>query len=180
MISTVNICIREYNECDIQAHCNAVISSLTELNKWFSWAKPDYCLCDSYEFITNQNQRKKGDKYDYAIIDSDSGEFLGSCGLNIIDTYKQTVTMSYWIKSDKCGRHIMTKAANQLKDKGFKEHGFSEIEIRVAYCNPASKHVAENIGATPVDEDFEVIDGHGEKHKGIRYTVRCESKSDPK
>lgn len=173
----VNICIREYNECDIQAHCNAVISSLTELSKWFTWAKPDYCLCDSYDFIVNQDKRKQEKRYDYAIVDKDNGEFLGGCGLRQIENGNNHTEMSYWIRTDKSSRGVMKDAVKQLKHKGCNELKLREIEIHIAYCNPASKYIAENIGAIPIEENFEIKDPYGGKHRGTKYIVKCESKS---
>lgn len=174
VVSMSDTSLREYGDYDAQPHCNAVISSLAELRKWFTWAKPDYCLCDSYEFIEHQSKRKTEERYDYAIVNSESGEFLGSCGLTRVKTTDDTervASMSYWIRTDKSGGGRMKKAIKKLKQMGFDKHNFDIIEIDVAYCNMRSIHIAEGIGAKP-QREIAIKGGDGKEHKGRRYVVK--------
>ncbi|MBI4296278.1 MAG: GNAT family N-acetyltransferase [Chloroflexi bacterium] len=168
----MSIEIRQYDPKDAESHYAAVEASIESLKKWFSWASPNYCLCDSIKFIKDQPNRENMEKYDYAIFDADDSGFLGSCGLTKVRTYngEQIASMSYWRRQDSNKRHVMREAVIKVKEKAFKELGIKRIEIDIAYCNKASIKVAESVGAKP-ERDIPIRGGDGRIHEGVRYVI---------
>jgi ribosomal-protein-serine acetyltransferase len=164
--------IDQYHMEYAEKHCAAVRASIEGLKEWFTWVVPNYCLCDSIKFIEDQSKQKNQNKYEYAIIDNDDGEFLGSCSLTKVKTYngEQIASMSYWRNQKSKKEHIGTIAANKLKNKAFDELGINRIEIDIAHCNKRSIGVAKNIGAKP-ERDILIRGGDGKMHVGIRYVI---------
>lgn len=168
----MNIEIRPYRLNDAESHCAAVKASIECLSKWFTWASPNYCLCDSIKFIKDQSNQENKVKYNFAIIDNHDDEFLGSCGLTKVKTYneEQVASMSYWRRQDSDKRRVMWQAIEKLKEKAFNELGIKRIEIDIAYCNKASIEVAKKIGAEP-ERDIPIRGGDGKIHEGTRYVL---------
>jgi len=168
----MNIVLKPYCLDYADCHYAAVKASIECLKKWFTWASPDYCLCDSIKFIEDQSSQENKGKYNFAIFDSDDGEFLGSCGLTKVKTYngEQVASMSYWRRQDSNKKHVMGQAANKLKDEAFNNLGIKRIEIDIACCNKKSIGVATEIGAK-CERDIPIRGGDGKIHKGIRYIL---------
>ena len=164
--------IRYYNKEDAKDHCEAVKASLNALKTWFTWAKPDYCLCDSIKFIEEQFCLPNVDKYEFAIIDEEDGQFMGSCSLTRVKTYngQRIASMSYWRRQDSAKKHVASCAANKLKNKAFHDYGIERIEIDIADCNEYSRKVAYMIGAHP-ERNIQICGGDGKRHCGKRYVI---------
>ncbi len=142
----MKIKLRRYELEYAKEHCAAVKASIECLKKWFTWASPDYCLCDTIKFIEGQSNRRNEGKYDYAIIDIDDNEFLGSCGLAKVKTHnnEQIASMSYWRRQDTKKSHVMKEAWEEVESEALKL-GIKRIEIDVAHCNEPSKKLLLNI-----------------------------------
>jgi RimJ/RimL family protein N-acetyltransferase len=163
--------IRTYELKDVESHCNAVKMSIESLKKWFSWAKPNYCLCDSIKFINEQLDPNNKEKFNYAIIDTDDekNQLVGSCGLRIIKTYngERIASMSYWCREDRQGQHITRCAVKQLLDKA-KNLPIVRIEIDAAHCNVGSEKIAKRFGNPERDITIWSEDDY-KKHDATRY-----------
>ncbi len=173
----MKIKLRRYELEYAKEHCAAVKASIECLKKWFTWASPDYCLCDTIKFIEGQSNRRNEGKYDYAIIDIDDNEFLGSCGLAKVKTHnnEQIASMSYWRRQDTKISHVMKEAWEEVESEAFKL-GIKRIEIDVAHCNEPSKKVAaEHFGAKS-ERDIPIRGGDGKIHDGRRYVIDCPTK----
>jgi len=166
----VMITVRQYIPTDAENHYDAVKASIERLAKWFSWAKPNYCLCDSIEFIESQSEQE--DKRHYAIVGGTcSSKFLGSCSWSRVETYdnKWTVSLSYWRRQDSKEKNVMGRAVRQVVDLAFKE-GIQRVEIDIADCNLRSIKVACDVNAVP-ERSVTVNGGDGKKHRGKRYVI---------
>ena len=166
--------IRYYNRDNLEdaiAHTEAVKSSLDWLCTWFTWAKANYCLCDSINFINGiPNQEAEGQR-SFVIYDVDDNEFLGSLGLSTMKTYngERIASISYWRNQRTAKRGFMEDAVNMLISKAYSEFGFTRIEIDVGDCNIPSQQLASKVAK--LERDIEVKAADGRYHHGKRFVV---------
>ncbi|MFC1907170.1 GNAT family N-acetyltransferase [Chloroflexota bacterium] len=169
---------REYKLEDAKDHYEAVRASLDTISKWFSWAKPDYCLCESIQFMKDQVDQKLKGKHAYAIYDTDNEKrFLGNCSFNLgCENGEITATMSYWRRQDinKCG--IMYPALKDVIKIAFEDFNANRIRIDIAHCNIASikttLKIMKNMKKT--ERDIPIEGGDGKIHKGTSYLLSRE------
>jgi RimJ/RimL family protein N-acetyltransferase len=134
--------IRRYEISDACKHYEAVCESRDDLKRHFSWCHDDYSLEESEKFMLRTcSDWKSGQQYHFAIVDSKSDDFLGSCSLQNRGVW----WMNYWVRSKKSGHGIAKAAVIQLKDWAFGNLKPDKIHIRVAKCNEKSRHVAQSI-----------------------------------
>jgi len=127
----------------------AVQVSKDELIPWMDWCHPDYSIEVSMRWLRSLPQAwEQGKNYQFSIIDNESRQFLGSCGLNHINQYYLIANLGYWIRSDRNGENLATKATNLVAQFGFQQLGLRRIEIVTGEENWASRRVAEKAGAS--------------------------------
>ena len=92
-------------------------------------------------FIEHWQQREYGI---WAIVESDSSEMIGYCGLRYLDELKE-VELVYGLAKAYWGRNIMTKAAKAAVCWGFEVAKLERIVALVLPDNHASKRVIEKL-----------------------------------
>lgn len=144
-----NILLRPPKPEDAQGFHEAVLVSIPELSPWMEWINDDYSIEVPIAFIKDQPESWANDaNYQFAVIDSNTGDILGGCGLNQINRYYRMANLGYWIRSDRTKSGIATEAARLVARFGFEELGLLRIEIVTGVENWASRKVAEKAGAT--------------------------------
>jgi RimJ/RimL family protein N-acetyltransferase len=84
----------------------------------------------------------------YALVDRDSGEMVGECGLVHVELKLPEVELAYYVVRDRWGRGYATEAARACLDHGFADLGLDRI-IAIAWPeNGASHRVMEKAGMT--------------------------------
>jgi len=127
----------------------AVKVSKADLIPWMDWCRQDYSIEVSFEWLRIlPTAWDQGKNYQFAIIDKESDQFLGSCGINHINQYYLIANLGYWIRSDRKGEGIATEATKLVAQFGFQQLGLRRIEIVTGEENWASRRVAEKAGAT--------------------------------
>jgi RimJ/RimL family protein N-acetyltransferase len=101
-----------------------------------------------------------GTWYDFAITRVGSAAFLGRVGLDRITT-SRTANIGYWVRTGQTGQGIATAAVRLVASFAFEDLGLRRLELLIALENPASRRVAEKVGAT-----FEGILPAGPRDKG--------------
>lgn len=81
-----------------------------------------------------------------AIVDKDTQEFIGWCGLDHRDKTQKAPAIFYLLKTDHWGKGLATEVAQSLLDYAFSELRLPEIAGKTALENLASKRVMEKIG----------------------------------
>ncbi len=81
-----------------------------------------------------------------AIIDKDSGEFIGWCGLDHLDPTNKNPVLFYLLKEKFWGKGLATEAAGALLGYAFEELALPRIDSGAALQNIPSKRVMEKIG----------------------------------
>ena len=78
-----------------------------------------------------------------AIVDADSGEFLGTIGWWWV---ADNVQLGYWVKREARGRGVATRALHLLSRWAFAELGAVRVQLLTEPENRASQRVAEKAG----------------------------------
>jgi RimJ/RimL family protein N-acetyltransferase len=88
-----------------------------------------------------------GTWYDFAISRVGSPAFLGRVGLDRITT-SGTANVGYRVRTGHTGQGIATVAVWLIAQFAFEDLGLQRLELLIALDNPASRRVAEKVGAT--------------------------------
>jgi len=81
-----------------------------------------------------------------AIIDKDTQEFIGWCGLDHLDQTKKNPVLFYLLKAGYWGKGLATEAGRAVLGYAFSELDLVRIDSGAAFENIASKRVMEKIG----------------------------------
>ncbi len=122
---------------------SAVQASLTELQVFMPWATSDYGPAEARQWMFGEFN--PGEE-PFIILDADD-EIIGSCGLGPIDQLNRVIELGYWVRSDRTGQGIATRAAHLLTRHAIDNRGAMRVEIHMSVENPGSRRVAENVGA---------------------------------
>ncbi len=140
--------IRRYCADDIPLLFEAARESTNEMLAWLSWCHPNYTVEESRSFILScETAWNEKTRFAFAILDVNSGLFLGGVGLNQINRNHSFANLGYWVRSSQSGRGVATAATLLAAEFGFEDLGLNRIEILTAIGNVASQRVAEKAGA---------------------------------
>jgi RimJ/RimL family protein N-acetyltransferase len=171
-LAAAGIAIRCLGVEDAAGLFAAVQESLRELCAWMVWCHPQYTLNESLAFARDcAASWSNGSAYTFAIIDSVTGEFLGSVGLNRIDCTHKFANLGYWVRTGRTGRGIATNAVALAARFGLRDLGLKRIEIVVPVGNELSQRVAEKLGAQREGLLRQRILLHGEPHDAVLYSL---------
>jgi RimJ/RimL family protein N-acetyltransferase len=163
--------LRPYTSEDKDVHCEAVNETRTDLSKWFSWCDKDkeYVSEESRKFIEERAKHLgRCGKYDFAIIDCETGYLLGSCGLQVDENDGTVANISYWVRNCATGQCVATRAVKLLLCFGFESLCLSKIIFKMATCNKGSRRVAEKVGAKLVEEN-DILPVKNTIYEAVRY-----------
>jgi ribosomal-protein-serine acetyltransferase len=142
------VLLRSYDFGDVPVLHQAVQESLAELSPWMSWATKGYTQEVAQNFVTiSRAEWSKGGIYGFAILNAQTGEFVGGCGLSHIHPVYHFCNLGYWIRSPQHGHGYAGRAAKLVAKFAFEKLNLIRTEIVIAKDNEASKRVAEKIGA---------------------------------
>jgi ribosomal-protein-serine acetyltransferase len=143
-----NITLRPYKTSDIDSLYEAVRESVAELSVWMPWCHSEYSIDESRAWVEKRPaQWEQGSEYDFGIIDSATGLYLGGCGLNRFQTDWKIANLGYWVRTSQTKKGIATTAARLLVRFAFDELKLNRVEIIIATGNAASLRVAEKVCA---------------------------------
>ena len=92
--------------------------------------------------------RKDGTNAGFAVVDAESGAFLGFVALVKLDLETQEAEAGYIVASHARGRGVATRSLRLLTDWAFAEFPLERIELMIDTANAASEVVAERCGYT--------------------------------
>ncbi len=126
----------------------AVQKSVPELLPWMSWCHEGYNEQDALQWLkTLPSGWEKGTDYGFAITDIADGQIVGGCGVSFVNQLFRFGNVGYWVRSDRHGEGIASRAAILASRFAFEKVGLVRAEIVVAVGNTASLRVAEKVGA---------------------------------
>jgi RimJ/RimL family protein N-acetyltransferase len=142
------VTLRSYEFGDMLDLHQAVHESLPELGLWMSWATTKYTQDVARNFITIcRAEWGNGGLYNFAVLDTKTGQYLGGCGLSHIHPVYHFCNLGYWIRSTQHGHGYAGRAAKLVAQFAFEKVKLIRAEIVIAKENSPSKRVAEKIGA---------------------------------
>lgn len=114
---------------------------------------------EAKDFLNNYTHYREYDFGRWAVLDKNSNEFLGWCGLKY-SPEKDETDIGFRFFKKHWGKGYATEAAKASLEIGFRQYGTSEIVGRAMKANTTSVNVLEKIGLTLVREfDFDGCEG---------------------
>ena len=119
-LTAVPLVLRRWNQVDLPAVMGAIEVSIDDLAMWLPWAKHGVPAIDSERdvFATGAVDFDYDADWAYSIIEMDTQELVGGCGLHPRDGHTR-LEIGYWVRSDRRARGYATIAARRLTDAAF-------------------------------------------------------------
>lgn len=158
-----DLVLRRWRTSMVDQMLDAVGRSIVELERWMPWAR-ELPSRAQLEVVLRDNATsfESDAEWNYAIVESESDELVGSCGLHRFEE-PTCPEIGYWIRSDRTRRGYATRAARQLVNAAFSHLGDADrLKIRMDRANAASAAVPARLGFTlDHEEDREIVtSGH--------------------
>ncbi len=142
------ILLRPPQDRDAPAIYQAVRESLAELHPWMDWATDAYDQDSTQRWLEfAQLAWLHSSALHFVITDPDSGQYLGSCGLDGIDEKNRRCNLGYWVRTSQSGKGIASSAARLAAKFAFETKSLIRVEIIIAAGNIASRRAAQKSGA---------------------------------
>src|SRR3954469_13609670 len=119
-----------------------------EIPRWTAVPAP-YGEHDAREYLARAEiDRRSGRELTLAVVDSDGGELLGSCGLARFDWQDRKVEVGYWVAAAARQRGVGSRSTGLLSRWALSSLGMDRVELLVNPMNEASQKLAERAGFT--------------------------------
>jgi RimJ/RimL family protein N-acetyltransferase len=120
-----------------------------EIARWMHQIPSPYAEQDAREYvIATRHAWRDGAGAFFAIVDTASGEPVGSIGMHILDAQFSNVEVGYWAAAPARGRGLTTRALRLISRWAIDEVGAKRIQLRADVLNAPSLRVAEKAGFT--------------------------------
>ena len=87
-----------------------------------------------------------GEFYDWAVIETQSGRMIGTCGFTRFDLPHNSAEIGYVLNPEFHGKGYATEAAERVLEFGFEDLSLHRIEAKFMQGNDASLHVMKKLG----------------------------------
>ncbi len=147
--------VRSYVKGDGAALFAAVSESRKALTPWMPWVTTDHLSVEDSHYYVERTLRAaaKPGCLDFAlgIFDATSGALLGGTGLHRIRPELREAEVGYWVRGDRHGQGICTRAVGALITSALRPAadggwGFRRIVVFNAVDNVGSRRVCEKLG----------------------------------
>lgn len=99
------------------------------------------------DWIQQSNERWSGGNARFAIVDSESGDFLGQVGMGV-SWRQRSGEVYYWVARQARGRGVASMATGLVADWAFDVVGIERLFLLTHLENEASQRVAKRCGFT--------------------------------
>jgi RimJ/RimL family protein N-acetyltransferase len=166
-----SIRIRRYVSHDVPRLYEAARESITEVYPWLPWCHAEYSVADAQCWVDSRDEAWAGGEAYEFVIENESAQFLGGCGLNQISGPHRAANLGYWVRSSAAGRGVATQAVRLLEDWAFRETQLDRLEIVASVRNEASIRVAEKCGAVREGIARERLLLHEKRHDAVVFSL---------
>src|SRR3954454_24060518 len=119
-----------------------------EIPRWTAVPAP-YSEHDAREYLARAEiDRRSGRELGLAVVSSEDGTLLGSCGLARFDWQDRKVEVGYWVAAAARRRGVGARATGLLSRWALVSLGMERVELLANPLNEASQHLAERAGFT--------------------------------
>lgn len=147
MRANQQIAVRPFALNDADAFYAAVRESIATLSYWMPWCTPAYSLQDARAWMLHcEAAWRTRTEFPLGIFDRATGAVIGGTGINHVNPAYRIGNLGYWVGTPHSGRGVARAAAWMAADIGFKDLGFTRLEVVVLLHNAASHRVAAAIG----------------------------------
>lgn len=112
---------------------------------WTPHPSPEYTR--SYLTMIGRYYRK-GQFFDWAIVERSSGRMIGTCGFTKLDLQNRVGEIGYVLNPTRHGKGYATEAVKRILEYGFGELQLNRVEGRYMVENIPSRRVMERCGFT--------------------------------
>lgn len=171
-LTTPHLLLRPARPEDAVAYHEAARESLGEVGRWLSWCTADMKLEDGEAWVTKCREAWRDDVfYSLYVFERHDGRFVGSCGINEIDSFRRIGNLGYWIRSSRQGMGYATEAALAVARFGFEKLAMMRLEIVAAAGNMPSRRVAAKVGAQCEGLARNRLRVHGVQHDAYVFSI---------
>lgn len=155
---------------DVDAFDAAVRSSIDHLRPWMPWAAAEPISREDRLGVVERwiESWRTASDFPYAMFIGD--EVVGSTGLHPRVAHSG-LEIGYWVRADRCGRGIATRAARLLTDAAFELGHIDHVEIHHDKANVRSGRVPAKLGYTVVREVADHISAPGDVGVSVEWRV---------
>jgi len=161
------ISLRHPDEGDATDVTSAVRTSLPELMQWMPWAKAGFDSSHALSWIRGETDPGAEP---FVVVDTD-GALIGTAGLHPFIEKDLRIELGYWIRTDRTGRGLASRATRLLARYAIEQRGARRVEIVMSVENEGSRRVAENAGAVHEGIARNRILLHGVSHDAHVYSL---------
>jgi RimJ/RimL family protein N-acetyltransferase len=171
-ILTPRLLLRPPRAEDAQSHFEAARESLGEVGRWLSWCKASMTLKESEDWVAQCRDAWQRDSfYNLWMFERQEGRYVGSCGINEIDSFRRIGNLGYWIRTSRQGCGYATEAATVVAQFGFDQLEMMRLEIVAAAGNMPSRRVATKLGAQCEGLARNRLRVHGVQHDAYVFSL---------
>ena len=143
------VALRPYRPGDGAQVWEAIQESLPELRPWMPWAHDHIPPTETEEVIRRfAAQWVLRQHLIVGIWHRETGRFLGSTGLHVIDWEIPWFELGYWVRTSEERKGYVTEAGRLLMRFAFETLGANRLEVRCDTRNERSIAVARRLGFT--------------------------------
>jgi RimJ/RimL family protein N-acetyltransferase len=167
--------LRRYRPEDAQAMHAAALESHREVGPFLTFCREHYPLEEAREWARQQHEAwAERSSFEMVVEEIETGRFLGSMGLNQIETLNRAANLGYWIRTSATGRGVATAAGGLALRLAFEHLGLVRVGIYGSVENTASLRVAEKLGAQREGVMRKRLLLHGRHHDAALYSILLE------
>lgn len=142
------VTLRPWTREDVTAI--AAACSDPEIPRWLDTVPQPYGETEARAYVayTERGWRGRGAETPFAVVDAESGEVLGSCGVHWTDPEQAVAEVGYWVRREARGRGVATRATRLVAGWVLGTLHYERLQLRADPLNEASCRVAERAGFT--------------------------------
>jgi len=171
-LSNGKILIRPYQKEDAKPCFDAILESMDELMPWMFWCNAGLTYPEIEGWVESRPDAWLDDTgYEFVIVDSHQGTFIGNCGLVHIDFQNRMAELGYWIRTSQTRKEYATQASQLALKFAFEVLRLNRVEIIVETKNTNSQRVAEKLGAKKEGLMRQRLHIHGTFRDAFLYSI---------
>jgi len=144
------ILLRQLNESYYAPYCALIADPISR-----HWTVTTSTFSDEQLLTWLKSRPGQSERLDWAILNSETGEFLGEIVLNELDVQAMTMNLRIALLSTTFGKGIGTQAVRLVVEYGLQVLGLSQITLDVWSENQRAIHVYEKVGFSQTSTIYE-------------------------
>ena len=119
-----------------------------EMSYWLDRLPQPYTQKDGRDYVLRAERGWRGQEMEtpFAIVDAETGEVLGSCGVRWNDSQQGVAEVGYWTRREARGRGVATRAVRLLAGWVLGTLSFERLELLADTRNEPSLRVGKKAG----------------------------------